>query len=181
MVRRTPAAPENPWGNAIGARSTLLETRAGRAARRRRRRAAGPGGWSTGRAATAWGSQSPTGCFPGPTPTLLATRAPASGRRAAFATHNLWVTPYDPEERRAAGTTLTSTGRRRPAALDGADRPIVDTDVVLWHTFGVTHVPRPEDWPVMPVEYAGFSLVPIGLLRPQPRARRAPSADHCHD
>jgi len=25
-----------------------------------------------------------------------------------------------------------------------------DTDVVLWHTFGLTHFPAPEDYPVMP-------------------------------
>jgi len=25
-------------------------------------------------------------------------------------------------------------------------------DVVLWHTFGLTHFPSPEDFPVMPAE-----------------------------
>jgi Cu2+-containing amine oxidase len=32
------------------------------------------------------------------------------------------------------------------------DRKIKDSDCVVWHSFGVTHVPRLEDWPVMPVE-----------------------------
>lgn len=27
------------------------------------------------------------------------------------------------------------------------------------YVFGVTHVPRLEDWPVMPVEHVGFTLV----------------------
>ena len=28
-----------------------------------------------------------------------------------------------------------------------ANRAIADTDVVLWYTLGITHIPRPEDWP----------------------------------
>ena len=39
---------------------------------------------------------------------------------------------------------------------------------MLWHTFGITHIPRPEDWPVMPVEYTGFSLVPFGFFDRNP-------------
>ena len=45
---------------------------------------------------------------------------------------------------------------------------IEDTDVVLWHTCGVTHLPRPEDWPVMPVEYTGFTLHPVGFFDRNP-------------
>ncbi len=58
------------------------------------------------------------------------------GRRAAFASHNLWVTPFDPEERRAAGDYPNQhVGGAGLAAVDGAaDRPIVDTDIVLWHS-----------------------------------------------
>jgi Cu2+-containing amine oxidase len=45
---------------------------------------------------------------------------------------------------------------------------IVDRDVVLWYTFAVTHLPRPEDWPVMPVHTAGFKLVPAGFFSENP-------------
>jgi primary-amine oxidase len=38
----------------------------------------------------------------------------------------------------------------------------------VWHTFGVTHVPRPEDWPVMPVETTGFQLLPAGFFDRNP-------------
>src|SRR5262249_25853797 len=38
---------------------------------------------------------------PGSTPTLLADPASSVGRRAAFATRNLWVTQYAPDEMRA--------------------------------------------------------------------------------
>jgi primary-amine oxidase len=51
-----------------------------------------------------------------------------------------------------------------------ADRPIVDKDVVLWYTFSVVHLPRPEDWPVMPTHTAGFRLVPVGFFTSNPTA-----------
>ena len=40
--------------------------------------------------------------------------------------------------------------------------------MVLWYTFGVTHFVRPEDWPVMPVEYTGFLLSPFGFFDRNP-------------
>ena len=50
---------------------------------------------------------------------------------------------------------------------------------MVWHSFGVTHVPRPEDWPVMPVEYAGFMLMPAGFFDQSPALDVAPSST-CH-
>ena len=50
-----------------------------------------------------------------------------------------------------------------------AQKTVLDTlreegeDVVLWHAFGVTHVPRVEDFPVMNCEMTGFSLKPDGF------------------
>jgi primary-amine oxidase len=40
------------------------------------------------------------------------------------------------------------------------DESIDNTDVVLWHTFGVTHFTAPEDFPVMPVEPITLRLRP---------------------
>jgi primary-amine oxidase len=49
-----------------------------------------------------------------------------------------------------------------------ANRTIDNQDVVLWYTMGITHNPRPEDWPVMPVHLAGFRLVPWGFFGRNP-------------
>ena len=46
----------------------------------------------------------------------------------------------------------------------------------MWHSFGHTHVCKPEDFPVMPVEYAGFMLKPNGFFDANP-ANDLP-ADH---
>jgi primary-amine oxidase len=63
-----------------------------------------------------------------------------------------------------------------------ADRSIEDTDVVLWYTFGHTHIPRPEDYPVMPT-YIGFLLKPNGFFDRNPTGDDPPSASkgcaHC--
>ena len=40
------------------------------------------------------------------------------------------------------------------------DRPIENTEIVVWHTFGHTHVFKPEDFPIMLVEDVGFTLKP---------------------
>ncbi|MCU1463746.1 MAG: primary-amine oxidase [Acidimicrobiales bacterium] len=101
--------------------------------------------------------------------TLLAQPGSAIAKRAAFATMNLWVTPYHPDERRPAGSHPNQhPGGAGLPEWTAHDRPIVDRPITLWHTFGVSHVPRPEDWPVMPVEYAGFHLRPAGFFDRNP-------------
>ncbi len=117
--------------------------------------------------------------LPGLAATLLAGEGSAIAARAAFARHNLWVTPYQAEERRAAGHPVCHPGGAGLPVFAAADRDLVDTDVVLWYTFGVNHVPRPEDWPVMPVEYAGFTLSPFGFFDCNPALDVPAPADHC--
>lgn len=110
-------------------------------------------------------------------PTLFAREESQVVKRAGFAKHNLWVTPYDENEICAAG--------EHPHLGDGdglpvwtqQNRSVEDTDIVVWHTCGVTHMPRPEDWPVMPVEYTGFSLHPVGFFDRNP-AINLPSHHH---
>ena len=117
---------------------------------------------------------------PGPTPVMLAAPESSVGKRAGFARYNLWVTPYSPDERRGAGEYPNQhPGGDGLPKWTAADRSLVDTDIVAWHTFGVTHIPRPEDWPVMPVEYCGFHLIPTGFFDANPALDiPPPHADH---
>ena len=57
-----------------------------------------------------------------------------------------------------------------------AQRSIRDTDVVLWYVFGIHHVPRVEDWPVMPVDVVSFRLTPAGFFDRNPALDVAPQA-----
>jgi primary-amine oxidase len=38
----------------------------------------------------------------------------------------------------------------------------------MWVTLGHHHVPRPEDWPIMPVARLGFMLKPHGFFDRNP-------------
>ncbi len=168
----------DPWANGIEARSTLLGSEA---AARRDVDPARSRTWKVVSRGSPNAHGQPTAykLLPSATPTLLAGAGSVVAGRAGFATHNLWVTPYDPEELRAAGPYPNQhPGGAGLPEWTAADRALVDTDVVLWHTFGVTHVVRPEDWPVMPVERTGFWLVPVGFFDRNP-ALDVPPTPHC--
>ena len=90
-------------------------------------------------------------------------------KRAAFSTYHLWATPYTPNEFYAAGEhPVMGEGNDGLAKYTRNDRSIVDCDLVTWNTIGVTHVPRPEDWPIMPVATCKLSLVPSGFFDSSP-------------
>lgn len=90
-------------------------------------------------------------------------------KRAGFAKQNLWVTPYERSERFPAGEYPNqSRGGDGLPAWTAADRDIADTDLVVWYTFGLHHVVRLEDYPVMPREQVGFKLQPHGFFDQNP-------------
>jgi primary-amine oxidase len=90
-------------------------------------------------------------------------------KRAEFATHHLWVTKYKPNELYAGGNypNQTQPGQGLPKYISD-DESLTNEDIVVWYTMGMTHVPRPEDWPVMPVHRIGFKLVPRGFFSRNP-------------
>ena len=177
---RMTAGPDNPAGNAWVARERPLETEAD--AQRLADSAAGRT-WLVVNESVRNAHGRPVGyqLVPGPS-TLppLQPDAPAL-RRAQFATRHLWVTAYDPAELHAAGDyPYQHAGGAGLPAYTRANRPVRDTDIVVWHTFVAHHVVRPEDWPVMPVTTAGFQLRPFGYFDANPALDLPrPHADHC--
>jgi primary-amine oxidase len=174
-----PVAADNALANAFTTRMTRLETeqqaqRTVDPSRSRYWKIVNPG------ARNRLGDPVGYKLLPASTPTLLARPESSVGRRAAFATKNLWVTPYQADERRAAGDYPNQhAGGDGLPRWTAADRAITDTDVVVWHTFGLTHIPRPEDWPVMPVESTGFLLAPVGFFDRNPALDVPPVSEHC--
>jgi len=178
-----PQGPDNPWGNAFRPRYTQLTHEL---AAQRDTNSATSRTWRVLNESSRNGLGQPVGYKLVPTmstPTMLASPESSVGKRAGFARHNLWVTPYSRDERRAAGEfpNQHAGGDGLPRWTE-ADRSLVETDVVLWYTFGVTHFVRPEDWPVMPVEYTGFLLSPVGFFDRNPALDVAPTsgAGSCH-
>jgi len=90
-------------------------------------------------------------------------------KRAGFTRKHLWVTPYHPNERYPAGDYPNQhPGGDGLPAWTQANRAIENTDLVVWYVMNAHHVPRPEDWPVMPVAYIGFMLKPVGFFERNP-------------
>jgi primary-amine oxidase len=178
--------PANPHGNAFAAKSTLLATekqardhvnletaRTWRVVNPEVRNAVGE----------------PVGYKFVPMDNSFPMASPAAWwrKRAGFVNYHVWVTPFAEGERYAAGDYPNqSKGGDGLVKWTEQDRPIADADVVLWYTFGHTHIPRPEDYPVMPAAYTGFLLKPNGFFTQNPAndlpppATKAKTGGCCH-
>lgn len=174
-----PPGPENPHGNAWVVRETPIRNE-GEGARlldpSKARR------WLVINPHEHNHVGAPTGYMlvPGENALPLAQPDASVLRRAAFMTHHLWVTAYDPAERYAAGDYPNQHpgGAGLPAYV-ARNRPLEDADIVLWYTFNHHHVVRPEDWPVMPVAALGFRLIPWGFFDGNPALDVPPTPGHC--
>lgn len=90
-------------------------------------------------------------------------------KRAGFMDHHLWVTKYRPRELYAGGDYPNqSEGGDGLPLYASKNEAIENTDLVLWYTLNVTHIPRPEEWPVMPTTNVGFRLIPAGFFEANP-------------
>ena len=99
-------------------------------------------------------------------------------KRAAFLDHHVWGTAYDAGERYPAGRYVNqSKGDDGIAVWTEKDRNIENTDLVLWHNFGILHLPRLEDFPVQPVVKCGFLLMANGFFDRNPTLDMPPSTD----
>jgi primary-amine oxidase len=179
-VRQEPMDDGNPWGNAFYAEETVLATE--KAARRRRNadterfwKIINPG--STNALGKPVGYRLHASSMVRPfnhEETLMA-------KRAAFMYNHIWGTPYNADERYPAGRYVNqSLGDDGIAVWSEADRNIENTDLVLWHTFGILHLPRLEDFPVQPVVKCGFALTADGFFYENPTLDMPPSKDGGH-
>eukprot|EP00536_Pseudo-nitzschia_multiseries_P011282 jgi/Psemu1/243692/estExt_Genewise1.C_3750016 len=115
-------------------------------------------------------------------PTLLTSPTSAVSTKGAFATEHLWVTQHKDDERYPAGDfTVQGDGSDGLPKWIEADRNLEGEDVVLWHSFGVTHVPRSEDFPVMPCEVTGFTLKPDGFFDGNPAIDIEPTVNNASE
>lgn len=104
-----------------------------------------------------------------PSQMLLMDKSSFATKRAAFAEHAIWVTRHQEDELYAAGE-FTNQSQKDTGLVDWAARneDVENSDIVVWHTFGLTHNPRPEDFPVMPSERISVMLKPDGFFTKNP-------------
>lgn len=174
-----PMGPENPYGNAFYAQSTLLKTE------QEAQRIIDPlkgRYWKITNPNVQNRLGQPVGFKIIAGDNVLPFAHPESPilQRAGFMTKHLWVTPYEPTERYAAGDYPNQhQGGEGLPKWTRANRSIENTDIVVWYNFGHHHIPRLEDFPVMPVAYTGFMLKPVGFFDGNP-ALDVPSSVEAH-
>ncbi|KAI1500041.1 copper amine oxidase [Biscogniauxia marginata] len=130
--------------------------------------------------------------IPNATQLMLADENSTQAARAPFAKHHLWVTGYRDGELWAAGEftnqskkeeggvkTMVERGDWFVDNFDGIHEANGDThstasekgklsSPVVWNVFGLTHNPRVEDWPVMPVEIHQVHFRPADFFTSNP-------------
>lgn len=167
-VKQLPTGPANPYGNAFTWEATQLksESEAQRLAKGEVNRV-----WEVRSAHRTNLVDKPTSYWllPEGKATLLARPDSTVYARGNFATKHLWVTQYAEGELYPAGDYPNQhAGWAGLPTWTEADRNLDGEDLVLWHSFGFTHIPRTEDWPIMPVDYSGFWFKPHGFLNQNP-------------
>ena len=182
-TRAEPLGPDNPQASAFFAEKTLLATEA------EAQRTVDP------LAGRYWLVANPSvnnylgqpvsyKLIPGENILPFAHAEASVSKRAGFTRKHLWVTPYHPDEMSPTGPYPNQhPGGDGLPKWTKANRSVEDTDIVVWYNFGTHHVPRPEDWPVMPVMYTGFKLMPVGFFDRNPALDVPPSHHangHCH-
>jgi primary-amine oxidase len=116
---------------------------------------------------------------PGENVLPMASSKASITHRAGFMKKHLWVTPFSEGELYAAGDYPNQhPGSGGLVNWTKANRKIADVDLVVWYTMGHHHVPRPEDWPVMPVSTIGFTLKPDGFFNSNPSIDVPPGNRH---
>ena len=106
-------------------------------------------------------------------------------RRAPVIGHTVWVTRHHDDERWPCGAYPTqSTDDDGMTRFIADDEPLQNTDVVLWYVFGIHHVTRVEDWPIMPADTIAFWLKPFGFFDQNPSidvpASMKEDGESCH-
>ncbi|GAW23735.1 hypothetical protein ANO14919_133110 [Xylariales sp. No.14919] len=119
--------------------------------------------------------------IPNATQLMLADDNSTQAARAPYAKHHLWVTGYRDEELWAAGE-FTNQSKAEEGGVKAmvqrgdwfVDEPSASSEAgrrstpVVWNVFGLTHNPRVEDWPVMPVEIHQFHIRPADFFTSNP-------------
>ena len=167
-VKSDPAGPENPYGNGFRAFETFLKTE-GEA--QRDMSLADARVWMVNNPNT----KNPLGQNPAymlcPMVNSVPYALPDSPvrKRAGFIDHHFWATQYNPLEMYGGGDYPNQRAGDDGVSVYAQDnQSLTNKDVVVWYSFGVTHIPRPEDYPVMPTVAAGFKLMPFGFFGKNP-------------
>lgn len=163
-----PVGPDNPHGNACRSLETPL---ASELAAKRTMSLDTARSWKVVSTERQNRLGQPTGyrLVPGTNAMPFVDRTSSVARRAGYMFHHFWATPFAADELHAAGWYPNQNpGDNGLPEWTQADRNLEGEDVVVWYTLNYHHLPRPEDWPVQPVAYAGLHWMADGFFDENP-------------
>ncbi|KAF7784980.1 hypothetical protein Agabi119p4_1145 [Agaricus bisporus var. burnettii] len=108
-------------------------------------------------------------------------------KRAPFLKNALWVCRdveggEDGSERVYPAGKYVPLTRETPADSVGNwvkdEQPTDGEDILVYFNIGTTHIPRPEDWPVMPVDTLNVTLKPVSFFKKNPSLDVPGTQDH---
>ncbi len=105
------------------------------------------------------------------TTSILAPDDPPQ-QRADFSSHEMWISKYNPDELWAAGLypNLSKGGDGLPQFVK--DRQSLENeDIVVWYTMGFRHLPKPEDFPILPTLWHEVTLSPAYFFERDPSSK----------
>ncbi|KAL0571658.1 peroxisomal copper amine oxidase [Marasmius crinis-equi] len=164
----------NYAGNAFVARDTTLETESARPydwEKERRWKIVNPARqhYSSGKS-VGYGIGLKGGIMP-----VMARDDSWALRRAGFVKYPFWVVK---DVEGPKGGRMWPAGKYVPQTRDTPDdslpiwvkegKKVTEEDLLVYLTIGTTHIPRPEDWPVMPVEHLNITLKPQSFFTKNP-------------
>ena len=167
-TRALAAGPANPYANGMVMDETMLATEA---MAQRRMNMASARTWAIVNPSVqnGLGHHSSYIIIPGVNSIPYVGATSQVRRRAQFINNHFWATRYRADEMYAAGAYPNqSLGGGGLPQWTANNEPLTNQDVVVWYTMGVTHIPRPEEWPVMPVTHVGFKMIPAGFFSRNP-------------
>lgn len=169
-----PAGKHNLYGNTMVTQMTALNTE--KEAQRSINVASNRNWMIMNHAKTdQWGHHSSYMLMPGAGVKPFVLDGSSLMNRAGFLRNHVWVTPLDESEIYPAGNY--PAGKQVSPGLPSwtaNNRSIANQDVVLWYVAGVTHIVRPEEWPIMAPHYVKFSLMPFGFFSQNPTVKMPP-------
>ena len=107
---------------------------------------------------------------------ILSDKDSFNYKRAEFSDKNIYVVKHRDGELYAGGTyTNQSRGGTGVRSWAQRNETVKDTDIVVYIQAGINHVPRIEDFPVMPCEILKIHLKPVNFFDKNPAIDVPPS------
>lgn len=162
-----PQSPRNPHNNAFVRQMSLIKNES---EGRRKLNPSSDRHWmiADSKEVNALGQLKSYAIMPGSNALPLSGNASGQRKMADFLENQLWVTLHKDHELHPAGEYPNTRGIKDGIPTWVNNEEVVGKDVVVWYNLGITHIVRPEDWPIMNTHSLGFTLMPFGFFDSNP-------------